>query len=815
MALTVDPGVRTKMLASIGKILPDFFGVFDAQQFGALYINAPGLRMLDPKSPPPLERLVLTSIIGMNDIDRFQREIYPQTRVLGLWSGHLVLRDMTGSEFTCLVKIVDISDQWIAGERLLYVYARRAKDEAVGLKVSDQEMLHALLETTPDRISFKDINGRYLRVSRAKALAHGSEDAREIIGKTDFNFFDTEHAATAFQEEQKVMKSGVPIIDHEERAVHDDGRVVWVSTTRLPLCNREGKLIGTYCISRDITARKKVEEEMKKNEATLQSIYSAAPVGIALVQNRNILRVNGLMCEIADRTPEEIVGKSSLHLYVDAEEHARVGHELYDNLDVRRRSSVESRWRRKDGTFVDVMMKASALDIGDSQGWRIVTILDVTEKKRAEQILLEKQEHLAEAQRIAHLGSWKYEILTHELSCSDETRRIVGWPLEKAVSLDEFMLLVHPDDRAKLLEQQKNSMSHGSPLDIEYRIRRADGEERHLHEYGVASMNAEGVPVKLEGSVLDITERKVAEQDHREMEMRMQLSKKLESVGMLAAGVAHEINTPTQYITDNTRFLTDAFTQLAKVLTAYREHAAKHPECSTMLSDVAVVEKDCEIEYLTGEIPRTLEQSLEGLGRISRIVGSLKEFSHPKASEKNGADLNKAVETTVSVSRHEWKYVADIVTELDPKLPQVECVLDEFNQALLNLVINASHAIGDAIKLGGLKHGKITIRTRQEPGWAIIEVEDTGTGIPVEVRDRIFDPFFTTKGPGRGTGQGLAIVQAVIVKGHNGKVEFTTEIGKGTTFRILLPITTVHPSRTGLPTALKTEPSSDPNPTSP
>jgi signal transduction histidine kinase len=140
------------------------------------------------------------------------------------------------------------------------------------------------------------------------------------------------------------------------------------------------------------------------------------------------------------------------------------------------------------------------------------------------------------------------------------------------------------------------------------------------------------------------------------------------------------------------------------------------------------------------------------------------------------------------VSRHEWKYVADVYTELDPALPKVRCVLDEFNQAVLNLIINASHAIGDANKQRGVKRGCITIRTRHEPGWAIVEVEDTGTGIPVQVRDRIFEPFFTTKGIGKGTGQGLAIVQSVVVKGHGGRIDFTTEIGIGTTFRIYLPL---------------------------
>lgn len=276
------------------------------------------------------------------------------------------------------------------------------------------------------------------------------------------------------------------------------------------------------------------------------------------------------------------------------------------------------------------------------------------------------------------------------------------------------------------------------------------------------------------------------------METRLQLAQKLESVGMLAAGVAHEINTPTQYIADNMRFLTGACSQVSGILDSYEAvavAAAGKEDCAPALAKLAAVKIENELDYLAGEIPRTLEQSLEGLSRISRIVSSLKEFSHPNATEKSAADINRAIETTIAVSRHEWKYVADVETDLDPNLPGVSCVLDEINQVILNLIINATHAIADANKKLGLKRGRITLRTRQEKDQVIIEVSDTGTGIPPEVRGRIFEPFFTTKGIGKGTGQGLAIVHAVIVKGHNGAVDFTTEMDRGTTFRISLPHT--------------------------
>lgn len=812
MASTNYRDERIKTQASIGKMLPDFFGVFDAQQFNALYINPAGLSLLDPKGTVSLDKLSLPSIVGMNDIDRFQRVVFPQARILGSWAGALVLRDMSGSEFTCHVKLLDVLGDQATAEHWLYLHAHLSTGVQAELSISDRDMLNALLESSPDCVYFKDPVSRFLRISRVHAKRFGLENPRDVIGKTDFDFFTAEHATPAFQDEQRIMKTEKPLIDCEEEETFSDGTVAWVSTTKLPFYNREGKLIGTYGISRDITARKKAEDEIRKNEEIMRSTYAAAPIGIALIHERVCYKVNDLLCEIADRPPEELLGQSGRAFYANDDEHVRAEHALYDNLRERGRSCVETIWRRKDGSPIDVLMSAAPLDIGDSKEWQIVTVLDVTDKKHADRVLRENQAHLAEAQRIAHLGSWRRDFSTNELTWSEETRRIFGWPQGKPITFDEFLQLVHPDDRTKLLEQRSKALSSGQIIDTEYRVKRVDGEIRHVNEYGLVSVDAEG-RCKIEGTVLDITERKKAEQDRYEMETRLQLAQKLESVGMLAAGVAHEINTPTQYIADNTRFLTDGFIQLSKVIASYRAlvaQATTHPELTHVLKEVATAEAENELEYLIKEIPRTLSQSQEGLGRISRIVGSLKEFSHPNAAAKSGAHLNRAIETAVAVSHHEWKYVAEVVTDLDPTLPQVECILDEINQAVLNLIINAAHAIGDAVKQSVAKRGTITIKTRQEPGWAIIEVTDTGTGIPLEIRDRIFDPFFTTKGIGKGTGQGLAIVQAVITKGHGGRVDFTTEMGKGTTFRVMLPLSASHPSRTGILGTVQAEPGKTP-----
>jgi signal transduction histidine kinase len=196
------------------------------------------------------------------------------------------------------------------------------------------------------------------------------------------------------------------------------------------------------------------------------------------------------------------------------------------------------------------------------------------------------------------------------------------------------------------------------------------------------------------------------------------------------------------------------------------------------------------LEYLLKEVPSALEQSLEGLGRVARIVHAMKEFSHPGSEEKKLTDINKAILTTLTVARNEWKYVAEVETVLAADLQPVPCNAGEFNQVVLNLIINSAHAIAEALGDKTDKKGKITIRTKQDAEWTTISIQDTGSGIPPEIQSRIFEPFFTTKEVGKGTGQGLSIAHNTIVQRHSGRLWFQSEVGKGTTFFIQLPMTT-------------------------
>jgi PAS domain S-box-containing protein len=280
----------------------------------------------------------------------------------------------------------------------------------------------------------------------------------------------------------------------------------------------------------------------------------------------------------------------------------------------------------------------------------------------------------------------------------------------------------------------------------------------------------------------DVTNRKTLEEQFRQ-------SQKLEAVGRLAAGIAHEINTPIQFVGDNMQFLHDAFSDLSKVMEKYRHlsDAAANGVAGMMLADeVAEAEMAVDINYLVEEIPKAIAQSLDGVARVATLVRAMKEFAHPDRKERAAADINAALLSTLTVARNELKYVAEVETELGD-LPLAVCNIGELNQVFLNLLVNAAHAIGDAVNGTGQK-GVIRVRTALEKDAVLISIADTGGGIPEDIRDKIFDPFFTTKESGRGTGQGLAIAHSVVVDKHGGTLTFASEVGKGTTFFIRLPL---------------------------
>ncbi len=329
---------------------------------------------------------------------------------------------------------------------------------------------------------------------------------------------------------------------------------------------------------------------------------------------------------------------------------------------------------------------------------------------------------------------------------------------------------------------------------IEYEIEkiRSDGTRLICLMVATPFYNGAGELKGIIEDFRDLTAQKDVENEQRQLQSQLLHAQKLESVGQLAAGIAHEINTPTQYVGTNLDFLEDGFKDVTTLMAAYHRllTAAKDQQVTpALIQEVEETLEAADWDYLDQEFPLAIAQSKDGVRRISTIVRAMKEFSHPGNKEKIPLSLNDLINTTLIVSRNEWKYVADLETDFANDLPQVPCLSDEMGQVFLNLLVNAAHAI--AAKLGDNPNGekgRIRISTRQVAGQVEVRLQDTGCGIPEGILSKVFDPFFTTKEVGKGTGQGLAIARDVIAAKHGGTLDVESEPGQGATFIIRLPV---------------------------
>jgi PAS domain S-box-containing protein len=286
------------------------------------------------------------------------------------------------------------------------------------------------------------------------------------------------------------------------------------------------------------------------------------------------------------------------------------------------------------------------------------------------------------------------------------------------------------------------------------------------------------------GVLTDIAERKL-------LESQLIQAQKLESIGQLAAGIAHEINTPTQYVGDNISFLKNAFSAIKELNALHQkliESVQNKEDCSRIIDEIFQTRESLDIEFLCNEVPESIDQAVEGVDRITTIVRAMKGFSHPGTENKVAMNINELVESTLIVSKNVWKYIADVKTEYSQDLPYVLCLPAQFNQVILNIIVNATHAIEEKFISETEKKGLIIIKTYMHNNSIFITISDNGSGISEEIKNKVFNPFFTTKQVGKGTGQGLSIAHDSIVNKHSGTIDFNSVTGEGTTFIISIPV---------------------------
>lgn len=602
--------------------------------------------------------------------------------------------------------------------------------------------------------------------ANSKGLAFTGYNASELLGKEIISLLTPKDKHKLWNLAKRVLKEDSPQIATFEVAKRD-GSFSKVEAT-VTLAAYEGRP-AFLAVLKDIT----VEERRRQ---ITEAILRACPWGIYITKGNRFLFVNHAFLEYTRYTWEELMNLSPQDL-VYVEDLKTVRENTIKQLKGELLTPQEYRYVDRLGNVKWASQKT--MSIIDSDGRKeLAFILDITHLKEAEQNLIVTIEELTNT----------VNAISSILISTDPNGKVrrLNKAAAQILSIPEGDCTdLNLDDIFKNTDLKKIKEAFKKCINLKRKV--AVDDLRYTHKNGKTGFlgfnlfptidkNGNVIHVTLIGA--DITEKKLL------MDQILQ-SQKLEAIGQLAAGIAHEINTPIQYIGDNLRFIRSGLQDLAELIREYKAALISAKPDSEITFRLKEREDALDLDYILEELPKAVEQSLDGVDRISKIVLSVKNFAHPGLLEKVQFDLNNAIESTVNISRNVWKYVADLELRLDPGLPPVYGFPGELNQVLLNLILNAVHAIEEK---GDSKKGKIVIESKRENNFAVISIQDTGTGIPEEIRERIFEPFFTTKAPGKGTGQGLAISYRYVVELHQGQLYFTSELGKGTTFFIKIPI---------------------------
>lgn len=524
------------------------------------------------------------------------------------------------------------------------------------------------------------------------------------------------------------------------------------------------KFSGITVVLHDVTDKEFFESELAQSEDNLRAFVEALP-GIAYTRNIDYEfsfihgKVKGITGYLGD---DFLKGRISWENVIHQDERDRVlafnkrisksktSHfsQIYKIIDVKGHIHwIEDHcWVKRFNEIDDVYVQG--------------IILDVTSRQEAYQNLIANETFLKTVLTVLQAGLIVVDSETGYVIDANDTAEML--------TKKSYPELLESDYRSWLRAKGEDSIEVvGVQNELqEYFI------ERDEHDLIPVNFMMKEVPYKGRHQkvliFLDISKQKAVEQ-------QLTHAQKLESIGSLAAGIAHEINTPIQYIGDNLAFLHDGFEVLSETI-------ALLDKC---VENCEEIDRD-NLEFIKEEIPGAIDQSIDGTKRVATIVRAMKKFSHIDEDERQLFDINSGIQSTVTISKNEWKYVADMDLQLDSNLSEISGFPSELNQVFLNLIVNAAHAIENVVA-GTEEKGKICIRTWETDQTIEVTVSDTGSGISPKNVQKIFDPFFTTKEVGKGTGQGLSIAYGIVVEKHKGRISVKSDLGKGTTFSISLP----------------------------
>ena len=651
--------------------------------------------------------------------------------------------------------------------------------------------LGSLIDSIHNPVFFKDTDGVYIGCNTAFCDFLG-KPKREIIGRSVFEVASPEDASLYWNMDRELFAKGgsqiyqkrIPLLNGDFKVVRFEKAVYY---------HTDGSQAGIVGSIFDLTDIIRAEERLQREHQLVTTLVNMLPEMIC-VKDRELryLVVNQSFAEyVGAPDPDACKGKWDGD-YMPEEEwlnDAREEQALLENgrliareEKVQAPQSGENLWLRT----MKVPLRGNGSDIVGL----VVQRTDITQSKSLERKLVQLESIVNDSTSIALLiecsQNWPIAFISENVFQFGYTA------MELYDGKVSFFDLIHKEDRERIRTDYESMVNDGiREMVREYRITTRSGIVRWIEDRRKLLRNPLGRITHLQGILTDITRRKLDEEKHKLMDVQLRQAQKLEAIGQLAAGIAHEINTPVQFIGDNIRFLHDVCEQigpLMNVLSDFKSASTQVKAGPEMINRITGAVEPMDVDFLQEEMPQAIFQTSDGVRRISEIVRAMKEFSHPGAAGYSLIDINHTLENAVTVSRNEWKYVADIETDLDPSLPLVPCLATQLNQAILNILVNAAQAIGESVNKGKSERGKIGISTRKSQDFVTIQISDTGPGIPDKIRERVFEPFFTTKDVGKGTGQGLTIAYDVVTRLHHGKLGFESKTGEGTTFTIQLPL---------------------------
>jgi len=603
-----------------------------------------------------------------------------------------------------------------------------------------EKKLQTILKTALDGFYLADLEGKKLEVndSYCKMLGYTRE---ELLKMSTQDIEAIESPEETIKHIKNIMAQGYERF--ESRHKRKDGKIIDVEISVNYLDVGEGQL---FVFARDITDRKQAEEALRDSEEKTRKMFESVSCGISVID------LNGVITEVNRRTVEmhgfssknELLGKSALDI-VAPRDREKIAKNMRQALKRGTIRGQEYTMLRADGSEFPAELSTSVLkDASGKLIGHITVSRDITEREQAEDILRMHERDLAEAQELAHVGNWRWEIIPDEVYWSDEAYRLFGLEPGEAVDFAKYLSIVLPEDRDFIMKEVQDTLDGIKPYENEHRIVR-NGEIRIHHTKGTVTQDEQGKPIRLFGVVQDITEREQAEEREKELQRELYLSSRLAAIGELAAGVAHQINNP-----------------LTGVLGFSQRLLRKSTDQET--------NQDLKRIYTEAE-------------RAAKVVQNLLTFARRRQTQKQYSDINEILESALELRAYELNTSnIEVVTNLAPSLPEIMLDFHQIEEVFLNIILNAEQAMTEANS-----GGKLTIKTEERKGYIRTTFTDNGPGIPAENLEKIFDPFFSTKGEKGGTGLGLSVCHGIISE-HGGRIYAKNKPGKGATFFIELPL---------------------------